>query len=66
MAQLLSPLLKIEPSILEVVTKRRNYSFKPITPEMVAEQQAIANTFYRLKIIPKSIKVQDAIWKPST
>jgi sulfonate transport system substrate-binding protein len=41
-AALLSPILGIEQPILETVNKRRDYSFEPITPEMVAEQQAIA------------------------
>jgi len=63
---LLSPILGIDPSILEVVNQRRDYSFEPMTPEMTAEQQAIADTFYKLKIIPKPIKVADAVWQPSS
>lgn len=62
---LLSPILKIDKPVLEVVTKRRNYGFESVSPRMVAEQQAIADAFYRLKLIPKSITVADAIWKPS-
>lgn len=65
-AELLSPILKIDPSVLEVVTKRRNYGFEPIKPEMVAEQQAIADTFYKLNLIPKSIKIADAVWQSNT
>lgn len=64
--ELLAPILKIEKPILEVVTKRRNYGFEPITPEIIAEQQAIADTFYKLKVIPKSIKVADAVWQTNT
>jgi sulfonate transport system substrate-binding protein len=62
-AQLLSPMLKIDKPILEKVTKRRDYSFEPMTPEMVTEQQAIADAFYKLKFIPKSIKIQNAVWQ---
>jgi sulfonate transport system substrate-binding protein len=65
-AELLAPILKIDKSILEVVTKRRNYGFEPVTPEMVKEQQAIADTFYSLKLIPKSIQVADAVWQSTT
>jgi sulfonate transport system substrate-binding protein len=65
-AALLSPILGIDTSILEVVNQRRDYSFEPMTPEMVAEQQAIADTFHKLKIIPKPIKVADAVWQPSS
>ncbi|SRR5579883_622647 len=60
-AALLAPLLKVDQPVLAVVTKRRNYGFEPITPDMVNEQQAIADTFYRLKLIPKPINVARAI-----
>ncbi len=56
-----SPLLKIEPSILSVVTHRRDFSFIPLTPKVVAEQQDIADLFYKLKLIPRPIKVVDAV-----
>lgn len=57
----LSPLLRIDRAILNTVTRRRNYGFEPITPVMITEQQAIASTFYRLKLIPKPIKIADAV-----
>jgi sulfonate transport system substrate-binding protein len=60
-AALLSPILKLDQGILEIVTKRRNYGFEPVTPAIVAEQQAIADTFFNLKLIPKAIKVADAV-----
>lgn len=65
-AQFLSPLLKIETPILETVTKRRNYGFETITTEMIAEQQAIADTFYEIKLIPKPIQVKEAVLQTST
>lgn len=62
-AALLSPILKIDKPILEVVTRRRNYGFESITPKMIAEQQEIADTFYNLKLVPRSIRVANAIWR---
>jgi len=62
-AELLAPLLKVDKSVVEVVTKRRNYGFEAIAPEMVNEQQSIADTFYKLKLIPQSIKVANAVWQ---
>ena len=62
-AALLSPLLKIDQPILETVNQRRSYGFEAITPEMIAEQQAIADTFHTLKLIPKPIDVKNAIWQ---
>jgi sulfonate transport system substrate-binding protein len=62
-ADFLSPLLKIEKPVLVTVSKRRDYGFEIITPEMIAEQQAIADSFVKLKLIPKEIKVSEAIWQ---
>lgn len=62
-AEFLSPLLKIDKSVLVTVSKRRDYGFEQITPEIVAEQQAIADSFFKLKLIPKEIKVSEVIWQ---
>ncbi len=58
-----SPLIKISPSVLQVVTKRRDFSFIPFTPKVIAEQQEIADLFFRLKLIPRAIKVSDNVDK---
>lgn len=63
--KILAPILKIDAPVLDVVTKRRNYGFEPINEAMIAEQQQIADTFYKLKLIPKSIKVADVVWRPN-
>lgn len=56
-----SPLLKIEPAVLNVVTRRRDFSFISINREVVAEQQELADQFFRLKLIPRPIRVIDAV-----
>ncbi|MDZ8066699.1 MAG: sulfonate ABC transporter substrate-binding protein [Nostoc sp. DedQUE08] len=56
-AQLLSPLIGIDAGVLEQVAKRRAYGLEPITKEVVAYQQRLADTFYRLKLVPKKIDV---------
>ncbi len=58
---ILSPILGIDAPILDVVTKRRNYGFEPISAEMIAEQQAIADSFLDLGLIPKAVKVADVV-----
>jgi sulfonate transport system substrate-binding protein len=63
--KILSPILGIDAAILDVVTRRRNYGYEPISSDMIAEQQQIADTFYALKLIPKQIQVEDVVWKPS-
>ncbi|MEG4866153.1 MULTISPECIES: sulfonate ABC transporter substrate-binding protein [unclassified Microcoleus] len=62
--KILAPILKIDVSILDVVTRRRSYGFEPIQADMVAEQQEIADTFFELGLIPKQLKVQEVVWKP--
>jgi sulfonate transport system substrate-binding protein len=60
-AEFLAPQLKVEVGDLERATKRREYGVKPITASTIADQQEIADRFFRLKLIPKQISVQDAV-----
>jgi sulfonate transport system substrate-binding protein len=41
--------------------RRYEFNVKPITPAVAAGQQQIADTFFALKLIPKPIKVGDAV-----
>lgn len=56
-AQILSPLIGIDAAVLEQVAQRRAYGLEPITESVVAYQQKLADTFYRLKLVPKKIDV---------
>lgn len=62
-AQFLSTELKIDQSALQLAEQRRGYGVKPIDAEVTNGQQQIADTFQTLKLIPKPIKVSDAIWQ---
>jgi sulfonate transport system substrate-binding protein len=35
--------------------------FYPLTPAIIEAQQDVANTFWRYKLIPKSVQVKDAV-----
>jgi NitT/TauT family transport system substrate-binding protein/sulfonate transport system substrate-binding protein len=61
-AELLSPQLGIPAPVLKLATGRRNYSAVPVTDAIVAEQQLIADTFLDLKLIPRTIRVKDAVF----
>ena len=63
-AAFLSPLLGIEVPIVEIAAKRLAYGIKPVTPEVIAAQQKIGDKFFELKLIPKPVRVADAVWKP--
>jgi len=57
----------LDAGVLDLAVSRFSYGAKPVTPEVLAEQQRIADAFHTLKLIPKSIRVADAAWQaPAT
>jgi sulfonate transport system substrate-binding protein len=62
-AKLLSPVLGIDATVLEVAEKRRKYGVLPLTNDVIAKQQEIADTFYKINLIPKEIKVKEIVWQ---
>jgi sulfonate transport system substrate-binding protein len=62
-AQLLSPALGIDAAVLEIAEKRREYDVLPLTDEAIAKQQDVADTFYKIKLIPKQVIVKEAVWQ---
>ena len=60
-AAILSPKVGIPAAVLEVALGRQGYGIKAITPEVIAAQQKIADTFHQLGILPKPITVSDAV-----
>ncbi|ALC90285.1 hypothetical protein AM500_11195 [Bacillus sp. FJAT-18017] len=63
LVDMLAPILKIDKPSLDMAVKRRVYGVDKMTDLIVGEQQAIADTFYDLKIIPKEIDVTEALQK---
>ena len=57
----LSPAVGIPAPVLKLALSRQSWGVKPLTPEVVAEQQKIADTFSALGLIPKPITVRDAV-----
>jgi NitT/TauT family transport system substrate-binding protein/sulfonate transport system substrate-binding protein len=64
-ADLLAPQLGIPAPVLKRATERRHYGAVPVDAGIVAEQQRMADTFARLKLIPQSIRVQEAVYQES-
>jgi sulfonate transport system substrate-binding protein len=60
-ATLLGPQIGLSPEIAEVAATRFAYGIRPISPAVAAEQQKIADVFFELKLIPKAIRVADAL-----
>jgi sulfonate transport system substrate-binding protein len=58
-AEQLSPSIGLPAPVLEVSLKRESYGTLPITSEVIASQQHVADTFFALGLIPKAINVSD-------
>lgn len=59
-AKFLAPQIGIDLPIVELAADRLTYGVKPVTPEVLAAQQKIADKFFELKLVPKQVRVADA------
>ncbi len=62
-AALLAPQIGLDVATTELAATRFAYGIQPITPAIAAEQQKIADAFHALKLIPKPIRIADALPK---
>jgi sulfonate transport system substrate-binding protein len=60
-AVLLAPQLGLDLPITELAAQRFAYGIKPISPAVAEQQQKIADAFFQLKLIPKAIRIADAL-----
>jgi sulfonate transport system substrate-binding protein len=60
-AAFLAPQIGLDLRITEIAASRFAYGIKPITPAVAAEQQKIADAFHALKLIPRPIRIADAL-----
>ncbi|MBL0920084.1 MAG: sulfonate ABC transporter substrate-binding protein [Hydrogenophaga sp.] len=60
-AELIAPLQGLPVDVVELALQRYQFNVKPITAAVAADQQKIADTFFELKLIPKAIKVSEAV-----
>ena len=62
-AKFIAPLMGIDLPIVEIAANRLSYGVKPVTADVLAAQQKIADKFFELKLVPKQIRVSDAALK---
>jgi NitT/TauT family transport system substrate-binding protein/sulfonate transport system substrate-binding protein len=62
-ADQLAPQLGVPAPVLKLATERRRYTAVAVDAGIVAEQQRIADTFFKLKLIPRSPRVADWVFK---
>lgn len=65
-AETFSPLIGIPAPILEVALARQQYDVKPLTPQVAEEQQKVADAFFGLGLIPRPIRIADALRAPKS
>jgi sulfonate transport system substrate-binding protein len=65
-AEQLSPSVGLPVPVLELALRRQAYGIKPVTEQVIAEQQQVADTFLALGLLPKAIKISDVARKPGT
>jgi sulfonate transport system substrate-binding protein len=60
-AEVMAPQIGLSVPIAKVSAQRFAYGIQPITTAVAVEQQKIADVFYDLKLIPKAIRIADAL-----
>jgi sulfonate transport system substrate-binding protein len=63
-AKSLSAVTGIPLDIQTLAANRSSFAVGPITDDIVATQQGVADRFFKLGLIPKPVVVRDAVWKP--
>jgi len=57
----IAPLQGLDPEVVELSLSRYRFGVVPVTAAVAAEQQKIADAFFELKLIPKAIRIADAL-----
>ena len=57
----LAPQLGMSEEVVAKVIRAQPWGFQPISDQVVSDQQTIGDTFFGLKLIPKTIQVADAV-----
>jgi sulfonate transport system substrate-binding protein len=64
-AKALSAVTNIPLDIQTVAANRSSFAVGPVTDDIIATQQGVADRFFKLGLIPKPVVVRDAVWKPA-
>ncbi|MFM2060215.1 MAG: putative aliphatic sulfonate-binding protein [Pseudomonadota bacterium] len=60
-ARRIAPIQGLEVEVVERTLQRAEYGVVPVTPAVAAEQQKVADAFLELKLIPKPVRIADAL-----
>ncbi len=48
-----------------VAANRASFVIGPVTEEIIDTQQAVADRFHKLGLIPRKIAIRDIVWRPA-
>ena len=60
-AAIIAPLQGLDVGVVELALRRYQFNVAPLSPAVVAEQQKVADAFHELKLIPKPVRIADAL-----
>ncbi|MFO1274693.1 MAG: sulfonate ABC transporter substrate-binding protein [Sphaerotilus natans] len=60
-ARRIAPIQGLDVDVVERTLQRAEYGVAPVTPGVAAEQQKVADAFLELKLIPKPVRIADAL-----
>jgi sulfonate transport system substrate-binding protein len=62
-AKFLAPQIGMSVATLDLTLGRRTFGLEKVSDQTAKDQQQIADTFYKLKLIPEDIEIQEALLK---
>jgi sulfonate transport system substrate-binding protein len=62
-AKSLSAVTGVPLDIQTIAAKRAGFSVGPVTEDIIATQQGVADRFFKLGLIPKQIAIRDIVWR---
>jgi sulfonate transport system substrate-binding protein len=63
--RVLAAVTGVDLEIQTIAARRSSFAIGKVTDDIVATQQAVADRFFRLGLIPRQIAVREAVWTPS-
>ena len=63
-AKSLAEVTGVDLEIQTIAANRSSFAIGRLTEDIIATQQAVADRFYKLGLIPKAIAVREAVWTP--
>ncbi|HEY0235475.1 MAG TPA: sulfonate ABC transporter substrate-binding protein, partial [Afipia sp.] len=64
-AKSLSAVTGVSLDIQTIAANRSSFAIGPVTDDIVATQQALADRYFKIGLIPKPIVIREAVWKPN-